>query len=520
LNTESEGVPVKRTLAKLIPNKAIGLYVSDSSIIGSLVSGTPFGVVELATHSEAYEPENLAEAIQRVLHGLVGRGKVRSYPVMLGLASSNFFFSTRPMRTEANEVSPQVLLHEALQSSGLLVEDMVVESLKAQPGKRTVVSLVSCRKKYLSGLLAAAQQCGLRHLRVEPALCGLLRAGAYRQKAPRRSNPIFRLFLGETKAMGIVAVGNSPLIWRHFEFPAEEKRKGICAAVRTMQTLTKPCGVDMPLEVLMLHGPASQCQRFDNKEFADEIGLPVLWCEGPGLEDAAIAHGLAIDGLNPSSETLDLARSLKPRPLLRDIFPWKEVVLELLLLAGMAVYLTDRSSELHANYLKVQAENEKFTKTGSVAISELDKEKKDLVRKTEAFRSFVGTRVLWSKYTSDISEKLPANVTLSSMQGVNDLDVAQKGTASAVAKKSFILRASVPLGSDGEVPPEIDGLLTALKRNPLLHRDFPNIELTDIKSTRVAAAGLSSAAFTIVCLQKSQPVAAAKKPGNGNPSGK
>ena len=512
---------MKRLLAKLIPNKAIGLYVSESSIIGSLVSGTPFGVVELANHSEAYEPASLADAIQRVLHGLVGAGKVRGYPVMLGLASSKIFFSTRPMRTGSNEVSPQILLHEALQSSGLSVDDMVVESLKAQPGKRPVVSLVSCRKKYVYELLTAAQQCGLRHLRVEPALCGLLRGGAYRQKAPRRGKPVLRLFLGETKGMGIVAVGNSPLIWRYFELPAAEKRKGLCAAARTLQTLAKPCGVDTALEVLMIHGPANLRQQIEDKEFAEEIGIPVVWCEGPGLEDSAIAFGLAIDGLNPSSEILDLARSLKPPPLLRDIFPWKEVLLQLLVLAGMAVYLTDRSSDLHANYLKVQAENEKYNWAGSVAVSELEKEKKDLERKTDAFRSFVGTRVLWSKYTSDISERLPANVTLSSMQGVSDLEAAQKGVVSSGEKKSFILRASASLGPDGAVPPEIDAFLISLKRNPLLQRDFPNIELTDIKSTRTADISLSRAAFSIVCLPKSPPAAAAKTPTNANtPSGK
>jgi hypothetical protein len=452
----------------------------------------------------------MAETLQRVLHGLVGAGNVRGYPVMLGLASSKIFFSTRPMRMESNDVSPQVLLHEALQSSGLSVDDMVVESVKAQPGKRPVVSLVSCRKKYLSGLLTAAQRCGLRHLRVEPALCGLLRGGAYRIKAPRRGNPVMRLFLDETKGIGIVAVGNSPLIWRYFEIPADEKRKGLCAAVRTLQTLTKPCGVDTALEILMIHGSTSLCQQLDCKEFTDEIGFPVVWCEGPGLEDSAIAYGLAIDGLNPSSEILDLARSLKPPPLLRDIFPWKEVVLQVLLLAGMVVYLTDRSSALYANYLKVQAENERYNWAGSITIAELDKEKKDLERKTDAFRSFVGTRVLWSKYTSDISERLPDNITLSSMHGVHELETVQKGIAVSGAKPSFILRASTPLGSDGAVPPEIDAFLSSLKRNPLLRRDFPNIELTDIKSTRVAEISKSKATFTIVCLPKSQPVVAKK----------
>jgi hypothetical protein len=510
---------VKRLLAKLIPNKAIGLYVSESSIIGSLVSGTPFGVVELANHTEVYEPETLAEAIQRVLQRLVGKRKVRGFPVMLGLASGKIFFSSRPMRIESNEVSPQVLLHEALQSSGLSVDDMVVESLKAQAGKRPLVSLISARKKYLSGLLAAAQQCGLRPPRVEPALCGLLRAGAYRQKAPRRTKPVIRLFLGDTKCMGMVTVGDSPLIWRHFDLPADDKRKGLCAAVRTLQTLTKPCGIDTPVEAVMIDGPASLSQQVNIKEFADQIGLPVAWCEGPGLADSAIAFGLALGGLNPSNDTLDLARSLKPPPLMRDIFPWKEIVLQLLLLAGMAVFLNDRSSALHASYLKLQAENHKYSWAESVSTANLDKEKKDLTRKVDAFRSFLGTRVLWSKYTHDISDRLPPNVTLSSMQGIQELESASKGMVVSTAKKSFILRASAPLRADGAVPQEIDGFLDTLRKLPIMQRDFPNIELADIKSARAAKESLSKATFTIVCLPKA--VVAVKAPEKGKaPTGK
>ncbi len=495
---------MKHLLAKFNPNKAIGLYVSEKMVTGSLVSGTPFGTVELAWHAAVYQPDKLAEAIQIVLRE-IGVRKPRAYPVMLGLASGRIFFSSRPMKTDSTDASPQVLLHEALQSSGLAVEDMVVESLKAQPGKRPVVSLISCRKKYLAGLLAATQQSGLRPPRVEPALCALLRVGANRQKTPR-TKPVIRLFLGETKCMGMVAVGTSPLIWRIFELPPEDKLKGVCAAVRTLQTLSKPCGVDKALDVLVIHGKAITRRQLENKDFLDQIGIPVVWCEGPCLEDSAIAFGLALGGLNPSSEVLDLARSLKPPAMLRDIFPWKELILQLLFLASMAVFLYDRSSMLHERYLHVQSENKKYNWAASVTAGELGAEKKDLESKVDAFRSFVGTQVRWSKYTSDISATLPANITLTSMNGVYELETVSKATVAAPPKRSFILRASAPLTADGIVPPEIDAYLVSLRHQRLLQRDFPNIELTDIKSVRAADSSQSRATFSIVCLPKTLPV--------------
>ena len=178
------GMDVKRLLARIIPNNAIGVYVDERAVTVSLVAGTPLGAFETASQTASYQPEQLQEVLQRLLVTLLGRGKLRGYPVVLGLPAGRVFFSSRPVRTDSDDVSPQVLMHEALQSSNLSVEDMVVELLKTQPGKRKVVSLVSCRKKYLSSLLAVVQACGLRAPRAEPA-CALLRAGSSQHKVSR-----------------------------------------------------------------------------------------------------------------------------------------------------------------------------------------------------------------------------------------------------------------------------------------------------------------------------------------------
>ena len=189
-------------------------------------------------------------------------------------------------------------------------------------------------------------------------------------------------------------------------------------------SLTKPCGIDAPLEAVLIHG--TPCPSVDSKALAAEMGLPVVWCEGQGAKSSAIAFGLALGGLNQDPENLDLARSLKPPPSLREIFPWKKIIMEIMVLVSMAVYLHDRSAGLHEDYVKTQTESLRYPWASSVSTADLDREKKDLEVKVEAFRSFVATRILWSRYTHDISVRLPASISLSSFQGTFELEATAK----------------------------------------------------------------------------------------------
>ena len=63
---------------------------------------------------------------------------------------------------------------------------MALDVIKAAPDKRQVASIVSCRKKYLSGLLSALESCGVRPFRAEPHPCALLRYASQRYRAPRK----------------------------------------------------------------------------------------------------------------------------------------------------------------------------------------------------------------------------------------------------------------------------------------------------------------------------------------------
>jgi hypothetical protein len=69
-------------------------------------------------------------------------------------------------------------------------------------------------------------------------------------------------------------------------------------------------------------------------------------------------------------------------------------------------------------------------------------------------------------------------------------------------KKSFIIRASAPNPEDGSTPKEVDRFLTALRGHPLLQRDFPLVDLADIKFFQPNVKAAPSSLFTVVCLPK------------------
>lgn len=514
----SGGTSMKTVLTGFA-RKAIGLYIGDREITLSQVAATPLGPVEIRRQTAPYEPEQLTAALERLLASCFGSRKRRRLPVVLGLPTVRVFFSTRPIRTTKTDASPQVLLHEVLQSPAISIDDMVVDLIRAQPEKRPVASIVSCRKKYLGGLLAALEECKIRAARAEPAACALLRAAAQRHRPPRRARNVLRIFTGDNQGLAVVSAGNLPCIWRSFVLPPGGGAAALRSVTRSMQALLRFCGIDAGVDAVVVHGRGALRAVVESREFQDAIGFRVTWCEGPELGDAAIAFGLALGGLSAAADGFDLARTLRPPPQVRDFFPWRELAVQLALLAGMGLLLYFRLETVDDDYRTVQLENARRPWAQGLTHAQLDKEKKDLELKVRAIEGFLGTRILWSSYTHDIPGRLPATTSLVSFQGLSELEGAGGNKAGGGSKKLLALRAAAPIARDGVIPQEIDDFLDSLRGHPLLKRDFPVVELADIKSFQGGVATKAVANFTVVCLppvtRAPAPVARSKQAKDG-----
>ncbi len=499
---------MKALLAKFSRQRAIGLLIDDQEITLSEVAATPLGPVELTRRREAYEPEQLGEVLKRLLASWLDRRQRCRLPVVVGLPTLRVFFSTRPIRNANSDATPQTLLHEVLQSPTISIDEMAVESIRSQPGKRPLASIVSCRKKYLSGLLVALKESGVEFPRVEPTPCALLRSAILQYRLPRRAKVVLRIFVGREHGFAVVAAGDLPVVWRFLDLPPGEEPTAIRAVVRALQAVLKHCGIDSALDAVLIHGRGPWRDLLETKEFQADLGMPVICHDDPTLDQTSIAYGLALGGISQSGENFDLARTLKPPPAFRDIFPWGELTVHIAILLCMGFFLFARSQNLHAEHQAVASENARRDWSKSVPTAQLDKEMKDLTQKVEAIQRFLDTRIVWSAYTHDVSLRLPATVSLSSLQGQCELESGEKKSNTVKPKKSFILRAAVPMAQNGLMPQEIDGFMGTLREHPLLKRDFHVVELADIKSTEASAGMKSMASFTVLCLPK------VEKPGS------
>ncbi len=501
---------MKSYLAKFSRQKAIGLFIDEREITYSEVAGTPFGPVELRRCRESFEPDRLSEVLQRLLAPSRDRRNRCTIPVVVGVPTVRVFFSTRPIRNANSDATPQMLLHEVLQSPAISIDEMAVESIRSQPGKRPLASIVSCRKKYLTGILTALKESGVEFPRVEPAPCALLRFACQQYRAPRRARVVLRIFLQEQNGFAVVAAADSPVVWRFLDLPAGEEPAAIRSMVRAMQAVLKHCGIDSNLDAVLIHGRCPWRSLLETESFQTELGVPIVCHAGPELANGSVAYGLALGGLT-QGESFDLARTLKPEPSFRDIFPWGEVTVQLALLICMGIIFFSRCQNVHEEYQAVAIENARRDWARPVSTPLLEKERTDLDQRIAAVQRFLDTRIIWSAYTHDISSSLPVSVSLNSLQGQCDFESTDKKLGQAKPKKSFILRATVPMAQNGLMPREIDGFMSTLRDHPLLKRDFHVVELADIKSTEGGATVKALASFTVLCLPRTEKAKASAK---------
>jgi hypothetical protein len=177
----------------------------------------------------------------------------------------------------------------------------------------------------------------------------------------------------------------------------------------------------------------------------------------------------------------------------------------------MGLFLLLRAHDLDDAYQSARAEVARQRVLASAADAALQKEKKDLAQRVDAVRKFLAGRVLWSMHLSDLAARLPASAPLMSLQGLSELDRSGKK-----GKKSLVLKASAPINSGGSTPREFDDFVGSLRGHPLLQKDFPLVELADIRWQAGTTSSKPLATFTVVCLPNDDKAAAKVKGAGGH----
>jgi hypothetical protein len=497
---------VKPLLTRLAIHKALGLYIGEQEIAISRVAATPWGPVEVARDCEPYTPDDLEVVLHRLVRRVGGRRK--RVLAAVGLPASRLFYAVRPLHAANHDVPPEGLLQKALQSPTVCIDELVVELLRTQVNKKPMAALAACRRKYLTGLLPVLEGCGLRVARAEPAPCALVRVALQQHRAPRRGKLVLRVFLSDTHGLAVVVAGEVALAWRTFVLPAGREDAAILCVGRTLKMLSRHYGIDVPVDLALMHGRSDLRERLEDPVFVAQLGIPVECHAGPSLDGPTVAFGLALGCLKTEQQAFDLARTLKQRPSLWELVPWGETALQISLVVCMGLLLTGRYLNVQEARAAVQAENSRHECLASAGVGALEKERKDLHQRVEAVRKFLESRILWTPYTHDLPARLPAQAYLTSVHGLCELtDQGKKKEATIKPKKSFVLRGAAPISPDGSIPKDIDALLTAVRNHPLLKRDFPIVQLSDIKRIQSLGGAQPMVNFTVICLPPAKPAA-------------
>ena len=498
---------MKSLLAKLPMPSAIGLYLGDQEIAISRVAWTGLGYVETARCCEPCGVEERESVLERLLRPLLGSGKRWRTPIAVGLPAARFFFVTRPLREVGADATAQALLQRALHSPTICVDDFSVDMIKSQWNKVPIASVAACRRKPLGEVLASLQHCGVRPFRVEPDCLALVRTAAQRHRLPRKAKTVLHVFLNDAQGLAVLAAATLPIAWRKFALPAGREGAEIFSVQRTLQALEKHYGVEAPLDTMMIYGRNDLHARFEEEAADEGSGSAVRCHEGPGMEGAEIAFGLALGCLNPNQPAFDLSRALKPRATIREIFPWGELALEVAMVICLGLLLAGRSSSLADTHRAVLAEKARHPCLASTAPANLEKERNELREKVDAVQRFLATRILWSAYTHDLPARLPDNAQFVMLQGFCELEgFGKKGAIKP--KKSFDLHVTAPIDSKDSMPREIDNFVNALRNHPLLKNDFPEVLLADIKRFQAFSGAQPMANFSLKCMPGSKAPAA------------
>ena len=482
-------------LARIGSPQAIGIYLEGSEAHACRVASTPLGIVELAKTSETIDAEDPQAAIERLIQGMLKR-KSDKLPVAIGIPSDQTFFTTRSMQTRGGEVSPRVLLREALRSSNVAVEEMVVDVVRSQPGSRQMASIVACHRDIIEQLVAPLEDRTLPRLRVEPAPCALLRRALQVDGSRRRAKVVCRVFLSDTHFLAVLTAKDKPLLWRHSRLPRGDETSAILAAVRALVSIGEQSGLEAQAESVVIHGRPDLHRLLDMDWVHQQIAGKLEWLDGPALDASQIACGLA-EGCLDDGEGFDLARDHQRERTLWQTFPWSEASVHVALIVIMTLFLGYRLLLVKDELTSATMRNAQ-SKIASLSAQELQKERKELTAQVSAVEKFLDSRIVWTNYERELASALPRDVFFTSLRGVSEF--SSKAKSKTKAKKQLVLNCAVAIPQNGLIPHEVDRLLNALRQNPVLNADFPLIELAELKQYKRDDETL--AMFTVLGLPK------------------
>jgi len=500
---------------------AIGLAIEDQQISLSVVATTPGGRKEVVRDVQTCADEPQETVLERMLAPWLGRrqdplpktsGKskqLRGPWVQLALPESRVFQAVVPITGANRSSTPQAYFMEAVRATNLRAEERVIDLVKLEMEKQPLACLAASPRPVITDLIAMLEEIGTRVALIESAPAGLFRAGAYFKKAPRGSKLCIRFFLGQTQAIGVLALGMQPILWHAFDLPAGDLLAAVMATYSTLWMQGRHCRIHVPIDTVVIHGRADLELAIKPEMFRERTGARLLRCGEPGYESVSAALGTALANHYTDTSGLNLAREFKPPVPFREIFPWGELVLQGALVAGVSLFLHAGSVELETQLKTTQVAVKAFSWLKNQDQAKLEAEKKVLDERLSALEAFHHGRVDWSAQLRTVAGVTPGSTLVTSFLGINEAQLPGKGKSTA--KSQMVVNFTTPMGSEGVIPSEINEFIAALRLEKPLRRNFRIVNFSGVQTKQAQAKQSASATYSVVCLPGAEPKGATTK---------
>jgi Tfp pilus assembly protein PilN len=496
---------MKSLLWRGLSRLSIGLVIDARRIAICVMRVSPLGrrILTHEVHDRGAEPA--VDIVRRLLQPWIpprrGRNARPGPWVQLGIPEADAFLSVLPITQANRNASAQAFFLEAVQATNVRAEDRIIDLVRLEIDQQPLACVSASPSAAIHGVADMVSGLGARVGLIQHTPAALYSAGVSHAKPPRGSKLCARFFLGTHQAIGILGAGQQPLFWHAFQLVEGRESAVLLAAYSTLWMLRRNARITVPVDTVIVHGRPELALGQDADEFRQRTGARLVRCAEPGYGIISAALGLAHADPFSLEPRHDLARTFKPAPMIRDIFPWPEFALHGALLGGVSLFMGATASEADSRLQAANAELSAFAWSKGMNQAKLEAEKKALEERSKVFAMFRGGRVAWSVPLHTIAAAVPEGTVITSLSGDAEVETGAR-SGPGRSKKQLVVGFETPMAGDGALPHEIDGFLASVRSDASIKQHFPLIEVSGLRANPVTPGGAPSASYSIVALPK------------------
>jgi Tfp pilus assembly protein PilN len=480
--------------------RAVGVYFAEGRLTITATAWPPFGSRGVAPAAVPIEGTSPGKALAAWLESHLTPRQRRHVPVCIG------FFTSRAIETAPEQAPTSEALLSMVGASWIDGADAVADGIRLKLGGTPAYSIAACRRELAEDFLQGLKDCGATKSRIVPAPWAVQTLGRCKGR-PRSWKVFIQVVLTNSGGLAVLVVHGHPLLWRRFVSAGQDFAE-LISAVRHLQVYARQNLAIRDIAGIAVLGPMTAAEA---ENLTAEIGLTVVARDPRQFNEGEFSHLMAVCATRDGHESLDLLRSLRPPATLREMFPQKLVIIMAAAIGAMGLFLQSTLWSLEGDYRSVKRQNASYKWAAKMRTADIETEKKALQAEVSAVENFLTTRIIWSNYLRDLPTRLPRNACLTDIIGEFEIEDASKKKRQRKASRDLTLRGMAQFANRGSAPKEIDAFLESLREVSLLKKDFPLVNLAEIKWRKEGAQDI--ALFTVLAVppEKAKPSASKKE---------